>query len=55
MNHNVLSRILFLFAFTFTAMYFIMGQIDKSRFLAIAISLLLLFLIHLMMENKNRS
>ena len=53
MNHSVLSKILFLFVFTFTAMYFIMGQIDKSRFLEIAISLLLLFLIHLFIEKNN--
>lgn len=53
MNHSVLSKILFLFAFTFTTMYFIMGQIDKSRFLEIAISLLLLFLIHLFIEKNN--
>ena len=53
MNYSVLSRILFLFAFIFTAIYFIMKQIDKSRFIGIIISLLFLFLIHLMMENKK--
>ena len=55
MNHSVFSRILFLFAFIFTAMYFIMGQIDKSRFLGISISLLLLFLIHLFIEKNNQN
>lgn len=53
MNYSILIKILFLFTFIFTAICFVMKQIDRGRFLGIILSLLFLFLIHLMVENKN--